>query len=78
VAKVAVESKKAPNGRAPLALNIRPHLQRTKNPLSKWRVVGIWLVGVGAVAGTVAMISLAVRKNSCWSWTRQFSLSLAG
>jgi len=62
VAKVAIESKKAPNGRAPLTLNIRPHLQRTKNPLSKWLVVGIWLVGVGAVAGTVAMISLAVSK----------------
>lgn len=62
MAKVAVESKKAPNGGAPLTLNIRPHLQRTKNPLSKWLVVGIWLVGVGAVAGTVAMISLAVSK----------------
>ena len=37
-------------------------MQRTKKPLSKWLVVGIWLGGVGAVAGTGAMISLAVSK----------------
>ena len=43
-------------------MNTRPHLQRTKKPLSKWLFVGIWLGGVGAVAGTVAMISLAVNK----------------
>jgi cell division protein FtsX len=34
-------------------------LQGTKKSLSKWLVVGIWVGGLGALAGTVAMILLA-------------------